>query len=68
MFAGCLVLPGRRPPQTTATQPLALGMAAADVKLQEGRLFEKLPGIDPDYDLIMEESLSKNGYVTGYSE
>ena len=25
-------------------------------------LFGKLPGIDPDYDLIMEESLAKNVY------
>jgi protein-arginine kinase len=28
----------------------------------EDRLFGKKPGIDPDYDLIMEESLAKNVY------
>ena len=56
-----------RPPTTANNRNTTLGMAAADVKLQEGRLFEKLPGIDPVYDLIMEESLAKNGYVAGYS-
>jgi len=28
----------------------------------DGALFGKKPGIDPDYDLIMEESLAKNEY------
>ncbi len=29
---------------------------------EDDKLFGKLPGIDPDYDLIMEESLANNIY------
>merc|ERR1711998_409506 len=30
--------------------------------VEEERLFGKQPGIDPDFDLIMDESLAKNEY------
>ena len=47
--------------QCFSTQPLPIS-AIVTSRPAEERLFGKKPGIDPDFDLVMDESLAKNEY------